>query len=161
MDFLVGEWRQHPVQDVVSLLSQKMLAWLRAMAVDAEGIQDLTRDDLTAFNETVVDHPNVRYFSVAGVGRKGWRATSRAFGPLHNITSLLCGERNDGLVPLSSARWGQATEEWPVDHGDLAGVDMNFPFVRPLHFNVYAHYKGLVGRTASPSAQTNGNSTLR
>jgi triacylglycerol lipase len=146
LDFLVGEWRQHPVQDVVSLLSQKMLAWLRTWAVDAEGIQDLTHDDLVGFNEKYVDHPNVRYFSVAGVGRRGWRATSHAFSLLHRITTLLCNERNDGLVPVSSARWGQVTQEWPVDHGDLAGVDMNFPFVRPLHFDVYGGYRTLVVR---------------
>ncbi len=147
VDFLVGEWRQHPVQDVIEMLSQKMLAWLRTRAVDAEGIQDLTRDDLLTFNEAVVDHPAVRYFSVAGVGRTGWRATSRAFMPLHNITTALSGERNDGLVTLSSAQWGQAVaEEWPADHADLVGINMNFPFVRPLHFDVYGRYQNLIER---------------
>ena len=150
VDFLVGKWQQHPLQDVIEQLSQAALSMLRAMQMDAEGIQDLTRDDLLAFNDTVVDHPQVNYSSVAGVGRGGWGVTSRVMLPLHRITTALSGERNDGLVPLSSAQWGQAAaEEWPADHADLVGINMNFPFVRPLHFNVYAHYKGLVGRVAA------------
>jgi triacylglycerol lipase len=149
VDFLVGEWRQHPVQDVIEKLSQTALLLLRAIQVDAEGIQDLTRDDLLAFNDTYTDHPQVNYHSVAGVGRGGWRATSRVILPLHQITTALSGERNDGLVPLSSARWGPVVaEEWPADHADLVGINMNFPFVRPLHFDVYGRYKKLIERRA-------------
>ena len=150
VDFLVGEWRQNPVQDVIEQLSQTMLSILRAMQVDAEGIQDLTSDDLREFNQIYRDHPNVYYFSVAGVGRSGWAATSRVLSPLYEITTLLSGERNDGLVSLSSAQWGPAAaEEWPADHADLIGINMNFTFIRPLHYNVYAHYRDLVGRAAS------------
>ena len=97
VDFLVGEWRRDPVQDVIERLSQTALSLLRTMQVDAEGIQDLTRDDLLAFNDRYVDHPQVNYYSVAGVGRRGWRVTSRVILPLHRITTLLCGERNDGI----------------------------------------------------------------
>jgi triacylglycerol lipase len=80
-------------------------------------IEDLTTAACARFNEEVPDAPGVRYYSVAGhfdlswfspfVWRVSWNVIRKEQGP------------NDGLVPVSSATYGEHVSLWEGDHVSL------------------------------------------
>jgi len=104
---------------------------------------------------------SVRYFDVAGVGRKGLLPTSAPFMPLHAIVAHAAttrGEdaRNDGVVPfLSAARNRTPAAIWQADHADMVGHDLNRGPDGPPQINYLAAYeffvtKFILGKSVSP-----------
>ena len=91
----------------------------------------LTGEASDRFNLDVPDRPDVAYFSWAGrtcdlldlvcqAGNQGEIVTP-LMATTHLITSLLEGD-NDGLVSISSAKWGTYLGEMPADHLDEVGL---------------------------------------
>lgn len=83
-------------------------------------ISDVSTESCRRFNDEVPDAPNVRYFSVAGHFNLTW------FSPVWRLSwGVLQKEQgaNDGLVPVSSATYGEHCSLWEGDHISL----VNFP----------------------------------
>lgn len=73
------------------------------------------------FNPRVPDHPEVAYFSYLAAAGRG---TDRPITPLLMVQNRIVFEReglNDGLVSLTSARWGTVLGVLPADHLKLSG----------------------------------------
>jgi triacylglycerol lipase len=85
-----------------------------------QAIEDLSTAACRRFNDTVPDAPGVRYFSVAGDFVSTWKTP--AWQLSWNVINQEQG-RNDGLVPVSSASYGEAVDVWSGDHVSL----VNFP----------------------------------
>ncbi|MEK7729967.1 MAG: hypothetical protein AAB354_16280 [candidate division KSB1 bacterium] len=132
-------------------LLQRLLAWriesvLEKLGVSLEGLRDLTSASCAAFNEKYRDHPQVKYFSVAGMGRNRGRATAKLLQLAHKYIRGKTGESNDGLVSLSSAQWGEFDEAlWAADHADEIGHDLDHLFRAPS-FDHLAAYRKIVER---------------
>src|SRR5262249_34380886 len=79
------------------------------------------------FNDNVPDHPDVRYFSVAG------RFQSSLTTPewlLSSCIVLSAEGPNDGVVSIASASYGEIQDVWDGDH--LSLVNWHHPLVRQL-----------------------------
>ncbi|MGE3809750.1 MAG: esterase/lipase family protein [Gemmataceae bacterium] len=90
-----------------------LLLALEALGVNVDGFRDCTREACRAFNEVTPDHPRVRYFSYAG------EVTSAHLAPpLRRAWSLLTPIEgpNDGMVSVTSARWGEYLGTVRADH---------------------------------------------
>jgi triacylglycerol lipase len=78
-----------------------------------QAFYDLTTQKCQEFNESVPDAPGVRYFSVAGQHpNNGWKARMTL---LHQFVRRTEGP-NDGIVSVSSAKYGESCELWEGDH---------------------------------------------
>jgi triacylglycerol lipase len=93
-----------------------------------QGFYDLTRTRCQAFNETVVDAPGVRYFSVAG--RHDGHYLHAGWLLPYGIVKAAEGD-NDGIVSVESARYGEQLDLWEGDHLSLVNW-----------FNLITHYRG-------------------
>jgi triacylglycerol lipase len=99
---------------------------LEALGISLDGLRNLTTAYCTQFSETYVNNPAVVYLSVAGAGRQAFPRTCGLFFLFHQYISALSGEANDGLVTLSSARWGNFDQNtWPADHADEVGTNLD------------------------------------
>jgi triacylglycerol lipase len=88
-------------------------------------VHDLSEPAARAFNKDCPDDPGVRYFEVAGIGRKGAFHTSAFFLPTFLFVIAKAG-RNDGVVPFESATRGrEPVAQWPGDHADLIGLNLD------------------------------------
>ena len=88
----------------------------RFFGLSYQAFEDLTTARCRRFNREVEDAPGVNYYSVAGKVHADtmawhWQVPSR-------IIDRLEGE-NDGVVSVSSARWGKDCEVWDGDHMSL------------------------------------------
>lgn len=54
---------------------------LNILGISLQGLHDLTSTHAISFNEKYVDHPLVRYFSIAGTGRASGRPTANILYP--------------------------------------------------------------------------------
>jgi triacylglycerol lipase len=106
---------------------------------------DLTTESCQTFNSDVPDAPGVRYFSVAGRCGNAWLAPQWLFS--QKVVSEKEGD-NDGLVSITSATYGEATEIWDGDHLSL----INWPNPIALKNGCWqeraALYGGLIRRLA-------------
>ena len=84
-----------------------------AFGLDMRAWADLTRAGCARFNETTPDADGVFYASV-GAGRPLLRTTPILMAP-HRIISAVEGP-NDGLVSVTSAKWGEDWGVWAADH---------------------------------------------
>jgi triacylglycerol lipase len=100
---------------------------------------DLTTTACRAFNAAVPDAPEVRYFSVAGHHEGAWRNSPWRF--LHKITTAAEGA-NDGVVSLTSAKYGESFEVWKTDHMAL----VNWPDPAAIRCGTWADRKPFYGR---------------
>jgi triacylglycerol lipase len=105
-----------PTANLVVQVGEPLLSqWAEALGIDVRGIPELTTEACQAFNETVLDSPQVRYRAVAGqfqppripflgtpLGVLGWS---------HDTIQQKEGD-NDGLVSVASAKFGQAQMNW-------------------------------------------------
>jgi triacylglycerol lipase len=104
------------------------------LGVDAEGLFDLTSARMQHFNEVVPDVPGVFYGAWLA---KATRA--RDLTPLLLPTWTLLGRKagdNDGLVPVSSQRWGESCGTVEADHWAQIGWAGDF--------DAPAFYEGVV-----------------
>jgi triacylglycerol lipase len=79
------------------------------------GLFDLTTDACKRFNVETPDHPSVQYFSIAGVYTP---ASLDLLRPSHQLIVERGRGPNDGLVPVSSARYPVA----PTTNGSFLGT---------------------------------------
>jgi triacylglycerol lipase len=92
-----------------------MRPMLRYLMLSNQGFHDLTLESCRRFNDEVPDAPGVRYFSIGSelVGfRPEWMFS-------HSLVHSAEGP-NDGVVSLTSARYGEACDIWTGDHMSLA-----------------------------------------
>jgi triacylglycerol lipase len=109
------------------------------------GIDDLTTETASRFNQQTPDHPKVQYHSYAGRGRAGTKPTCALLLPTHALISKTTGEENDGLVTVTSASWGQLIGIWPADHADEIGHDLDSGVsAKPQAFDFLLEYKKIV-----------------
>ncbi len=113
-----------PVADLGARLSELLkLKALLGRVVDVEAFHDLTTARMERFNRDVADVPGVVYASVVGRIDRG-----RAH-PLLWATHAYLSERagaNDGMVPVSSQRWGEVLQEIEADHWAQIGWSPGF-----------------------------------
>lgn len=117
--------------------------FLDFLGVTYQAFYDLTVASCSIFNEETLDAPGVRYFSVAGQHRLSWR-TPQWHLPAR-LLERLEGD-NDGIVSVSSARYGESCEIWECDHLEL--INWCHP-LRPLRKGVgtrIPQYASLVQR---------------
>jgi triacylglycerol lipase len=126
---------------------------LNLLGIPVEALRDLTSEGTRQFNDTVPDHNQVRYFSIAGSGRASRLPTCKALLLTHQFISNTQAD-NDGLVSVRSAirtdsRW-EHLANWPADHADEVGhdIDRGF-FAPPTGFNHLQEYEKLIERLAA------------
>ncbi|MGH9404273.1 MAG: esterase/lipase family protein [Terriglobia bacterium] len=130
--------------EVVKALKKGVGEAMGHLGLSLDAVRDLTTTAMQDFNQRYLDNPGVRYFSVAGAGRQGTRATALALVLLYRYIQTRTGESNDGIVTVSSARWGAFDPNtWPCDHLEEAGHDLDHPF-EPTRFNYLERYDQIV-----------------
>jgi triacylglycerol lipase len=136
------------------LLAHALTAALAQAHIPVDGLDDLTSGGAQKFNDEFPDSDQTKKFSVAGVGR-GIKVlginidTCVVLRLAHRIIKerTPAGEPNDGLVSLDSATWGAGPEQWPTDHADEIGHNLDLgPEAAPAHFDYLAKYAALVER---------------
>lgn len=90
--------------------------FFRLLGISYQAFLDLTTEGCQRFNESVLDVPGVRYQAIAGVCEREWIGAEWRFP--HRIVSEAEGP-NDGVVSVTSAKWGEHTEVWAGDHLNL------------------------------------------
>ena len=99
-------------------------------------LASMTTEATTRFNAEVPDRADVAYYSWSGrtcgvlefgcQSDTGGEVVASYLAAPYDVTALVSGE-NDGLVPVSSAQWGEYLGEMPADHfdqvGQIAGLD--------------------------------------
>jgi triacylglycerol lipase len=106
---------------------------------------DLTTESCQTFNADVPDVPGVRYFSVAGRCDNAWLAPQWLFS--HRVVTEKEGD-NDGLVSVTSATYGEATEIWDGDHLSLINWPNRIAQMNGCWQGRTELYAGLVSRLA-------------
>lgn len=77
------------------------------------------------FNPAVPDHPDVTYWSYAGVAGKGTDTPINPFMRLFNAWIFKREGLNDGFVPVESAKWGEFIEMIDADHSEQVGIHVH------------------------------------
>jgi triacylglycerol lipase len=113
-----------PVADLGAKLSDLLrLKALLGRVVDVDCFYDLTTERMQQFNRDVADAPGVVYGSVIA------RVERARAHPLLWATHVYLSERsgdNDGIVPLSSQRWGDVWKQIDADHWGQIGWSDGF-----------------------------------
>ena len=106
-------------------------------------IDDLKPETCRRRNETLVDRDDVRYISYAG--ERDPEKLPFWLRPLGRIVFRYEGS-NDGLVALSSARWGEFRGSLPASHVELVGWSLSLlPAIGGHRFNHLDLYRKIVG----------------
>jgi triacylglycerol lipase len=128
---------------------QSLEPMLNALGISENGLRDLRTGSCQAFSAQYVDNPTVSYFSYAGSGRQNFPETAAAFLLFHKYISSSTGQPNDGLVTVSSARWGAFDPNtWPSDHADEVGYNLDNLLLPPA-FPYLAKYDQIVSNVAA------------
>lgn len=94
--------------------------------VKDEGLRELTTDYVARqFNSEFKDSPDVRYFSYAGVSGPGEQDILPSVLYLPYLIILWREGRNDGLVSVDSAQWGEFQGEISANHAEEIGHDLS------------------------------------
>jgi triacylglycerol lipase len=126
---------------------------LDMLGLPYDAFHDLTTAGCCGFNEQTPDAPNVRYFSVAGRFALDW--TMLHWQLSHRIIHALEGD-NDGLVAVSSARWGEAFEVWEGDHASLVNRTLTMTPAGRRWPDRIPQYAALLQRLEQPPGSTSG-----
>lgn len=89
------------------------LTLMEAFGMETGAFHDLTPEACRAFNDLTPDDPEVAYFSYAG--NRAWYRISLPLQATYHMLRRREGP-NDGLVAVSSARWGRYLGELDADH---------------------------------------------
>jgi triacylglycerol lipase len=89
------------------------LRLMKFLGVDVQAIVDVTRSACVQFNADTPDMPDVRYYSISTQRPRHQMPTFAVHS--HKVIETAEG-RNDGLVSVASAIWGEHIETWNVDH---------------------------------------------
>lgn len=103
---------------------------LELLDFSREGMKNLTTSHLKEFNQKYRDAPEVKYFSYAGVTGPGEKdclppVMYVAWAIVFLSDDSRSGGRNDGIVAVDSARWGEFKGEMDADHFKLVGHDFS------------------------------------
>jgi len=112
-----------------------------AFNLPRQAFTDLTVGACKDFNLETPDHPDVRYFSVAGRFETHW------LNPAWQFTAPVLTRAegdNDGIVSVASATWGEHSDVWEGDHMNL--VNWPQPWTAAPQSDRTGHYAGLLGR---------------
>lgn len=126
------------VRSLVSLATPHRGTYVADLAMKTPALKNLLKrylpavDDLTCqsskkFNNETPDSPEVAYLSIAAWTKTIW--CSPLMMPAHLILKAH-GEKNDGLVPISSMEWGQVLETVEADHMELIGLKIGLNVFR-------------------------------
>jgi len=94
--------------------------------VAVAALSTLTTELMAEWSAHIVDHPEVRMYSVST-----WQEAHHRFAPLL-LSGLIVAEqrrergldpRNDGMVSEESGRWGHHLATWEADHLDPMGIN--------------------------------------
>jgi triacylglycerol lipase len=89
---------------------------LKFLGVPTGAWDDLTTENCARFNEETPNVPGVRYYSVAGACPR--ELLSPLWWPAAEVVAGQEG-RNDGVVSVQSATYGEGCEVWDADHMNL------------------------------------------
>jgi len=154
-DFFYQKLDMESPLPLLGFTEEEFVNILTLVGIKKDGIHDLTTDAMAVFNKKYTKNDSVRYFWIAGIGRKFFKTsifllvpyTYIALKPFaHYVLKLgpyapqltMLGsigfnvEGNDGAVPLSSAKYEESGwsaepigENRYADHFDLIGHDFN------------------------------------
>lgn len=110
--------------------------------LSAPAVQDLTPAACAHFNRAVPNRSDVRYYAYASARpSKHMSPILRYWGKKMAASD---GE-NDGMVPVTSARWGEFAGVLQADHFELTGWSLAMPNAqRARPFNHLQFYRDLV-----------------
>jgi triacylglycerol lipase len=129
---LIADWAFH---------SRSIVAWI-LRRIGRPGLDDLRVTDMEQFNKEVSDRADVAYRSFAGVRTR--TQMPRWWRYWHQLLQQERGD-NDGLVNLSSARWGEFRETETMDHVEATGWNLGWPSRRNHRpFKHIPFYRGIV-----------------
>lgn len=122
--------RGTPVADQGIDAFRPLIENLLRLGVDIRGFFNLTTAECEKFNNENLDANNLRYFSIAGDFVPKPANPLEFFAgdllkPSYDIIQETLKEPNDGLVPLSSARYGNFLGTWQADHFRLVNWATN------------------------------------
>jgi len=100
---------------------------LRRLGLNSDALLCLTPEFAQHFNETTPNHPQVHYYSYAGLKQREAISSWAAWAYDHVYHNE---GPNDGFVAEESARWGQFMGTVPASHLELIGWPLG---VRPQH----------------------------
>jgi triacylglycerol lipase len=132
-----ADWGIRRLQRVL----RPILEWA---GIPYQGFHDLTTTGCAQLNRRTPDAPGVRYFSVAGRFSPSWFSPEWQLPA--RIVARLEGD-NDGVVSMSSARYGESCEVWEGDHLNLIDWRRPGPGRLPIRSRI-DDYARLVGRLA-------------
>ena len=134
-----------PYADWCLLNLGKRLGGLKLMdllGLDVRAISDLTTESCARFNEQVENHPDVQYFSISAA--RHWHQVPPFLLHSHKLIQKIEGD-NDGLVSVTSAKWGEHLETWPADH--LHVINKRFlPEIKNPTGNIVPYYLRMLDR---------------
>lgn len=138
-------------------IERKINDSIQDLGISLDGLRDLTTTSATNFNKDNIDNPGVRYFCVAGQGRRfsltrllrlDFAKTSLFLLPFHEYMKLETGEENDGVVAITSAQrsgWKVISDPWPVDHFEEVGHNIDRgPTGTPTVFDYLRGYENII-----------------
>ena len=141
----------------VGTIERKINDSIQDLGILPDGLRDLTTTSATNFNKDNIDNPGVRYFCVAGQGRRfsltrllrlDFAKTSLFLLPFHEYMKLETGEENDGVVAITSAQrsgWKVISDPWPVDHFEEVGHNIDRgPTGTPTVFDYLRGYENII-----------------
>jgi triacylglycerol lipase len=117
----------------------------RMLGLDVQAVADLSTESCNRFNDEVADVPGVRYFSVSAA--KPWKRMAPFFIPSWRVISAAEGD-NDGMVSLSSARWGEHLATWEADHLQVINKHFAVEFGKNKTGDMTPKYLEIVERLA-------------
>lgn len=142
--------------NVAALFKQQAKEFLHFFGIQTTGLRDLTTDVATDFDNDYIDDNNVKYFWTAGIGRtdslfKTSKALLFTYGYMLSTGKTEDDKNNDGAVPLSSAKHGEAIGNvWFADHLDQVGHDLDhLPKGTPVQFTYLDKYDEIIKRIVS------------
>jgi triacylglycerol lipase len=122
------------------------LKLMNLLGLDVRAVSDLTLESCRRFNDTIPDHPDVRYFSIS------------AARPIHRVAAFMMHSHklisdaegpNDGMVSVTSATWGEHLETWPCDH--LHAINKRLvPEIRNRTGDIVPYYLRMLERVCGP-----------
>ena len=131
--------------------SRSIVAWL-LRRIGRPGLDDLRPASVAQFNRDTPDRFDVAYRSYAGVRTR--RAMPSWWRYWHGLLQRDEGD-NDGLVSLTSARWGEYGKTEAMDHCEAVGWNLGLSR-RSVHrpFDHVPFYRGIVSELLHRGAVT-------
>jgi triacylglycerol lipase len=118
--------RGTPIADQsAQVLGERVRRILGAVGANVDGLYDLTTHRMTAFNEAVMDSPDVVYSSIVGAVSPAHVEQNAFLVPGHAYLLRKVGP-NDGMVPAESQKWGSVLAEVDADHWAQIGWSRGF-----------------------------------